>query len=238
MLAPQPPNLLVSLPSATHYYCALSLMFLLTPGDVEIIQVRHPKRDQKVPILSYEEQAFRLLGVFAAQQEADARSAWQNLTENEGKVCVLLEEPARYSVWQQVKIDMNLLRPVVPAAYAKSCVLMIQALYGDVNQLLGSKQAKNFGAMLTQSAATQMQSAGGLGNLLRLNPLIEVLPSWEEPDLTQLLLALHRSGAQLFGRAKFTERTIQSLDELTPDDKSTFLTWLSSSSLHQLWLAS
>lgn len=211
-------------------------MFLLTPSDVEIIQVQHPKKAKKIPILSYHDKTFRLLSVFDAQQEAAARSAWQDLTENKGKLGVLLEEPKRYSIWQQVNIDTNLLKPVVPAAYGKACVLMVQALYGDVEQLLGSKQAKTFGTALASNAAPQIQGAGGLGNLLRLNPLTEVLPSWEEQELNALLLELHSLGSKFFGRAKFTERTLQSLDDLTPDDKGIFLQWLRVSSLNKLWL--
>ncbi|MFK8182776.1 MAG: Npun_F0813 family protein [Phormidesmis sp.] len=211
-------------------------MFLLTPSDVEIIQVQHPKKAKKIPILSYHDKTFRLLSIFAAQQEAAARSAWQDLTENKGKVGVLLEEPERYSVWQQVNLDVNLLKPIVPAAYSKACVLMIQALYGDVEQLLGGKQAKSFGAALATNAAPQLQTAGGLGNLLRLNPLTEVLPSWEETELNILLQTLHQLGAKFFGRAKFAERTLQSLEELTPNDRNLFLQWLSISSLQKLWL--
>ena len=213
-------------------------MFLLTPSDVEIVQVQHPKIDKKVPILTYNEQTFRLLSVFAAKHEADARAAWQDLTENKGKVGVLLEEPARYSVWQQVRMDLTLLRPTIPAAYAKACVLMVQALYSDVNQLLGAKQAKSFGAAFSQSAASQLQHTGGLGNVLRLNPLMEVLPSWEEADLSKLLLELHQAGTRSFGRAKFAERTLQALNELTPDDKGVFLSWLKASSPDQPWLIS
>ena len=211
-------------------------MFLLTPSDVEIIQVQHPKTQKKIPILSYNDITFRLLSVFAAQQEAAARATWQDLTEQQGKVCVLLEEPARYSVWQRVRIDAERLKPTVPAACAKASVLMIQALYGDVDQLLGAKQAKGFGAALCDRASKQVQTAGGLGHILRLNPLTEVLPSWEETDLSALLLTLHQLGAKFFGRAKFTERTLQALEELTPDDKSAFITWLDASTLKQLWL--
>lgn len=211
-------------------------MFLLTPSEIEIIQVQHPKRDKKVPILSYEEKTFRLLSVFPAHQEAAARSTWQDLTENKGKICVLLEEPARYSVWQQVKIDVDLLHSAVPAAYAKACVLMVQALYGDVDQLLGSKQAKSFGVSLAQSAAAQIQAAGGLGNLLRLDPLVEVLPGWNEQDLRSLLLELHSAGTKFFGRAKFAERTLQSLNHLASEERIVFLSWLRLSPLNEQWL--
>ena len=212
-------------------------MFLLTPNDVEITRVLHPKLGKKVPILSYGDKTYRLVKVFPAREEAIARATWQDLTENQDKVCVLLEEPSRYSVWQRVKIDLNKLRPSTQTAYIKAAVLMIQALYGDIGQLLGAKQAKNFGVALSQNAAAQVQTAGGMGSLLRLDPLAEVLPSWEEQDLNKLLLELHNQGIKSFGRAKFTQRTLRSLNDLSPEDKDAFLTWLSASFLKSLWIA-
>ncbi|MEM6449260.1 MAG: hypothetical protein AAF703_02995 [Cyanobacteria bacterium P01_D01_bin.105] len=213
-------------------------MFLLTPSDVEIVQIKHPtKSAKKIPILSYDNQTFRLLSVFPAQQVEDAHADWQARTEKQNRPCVLLEEPTRYTVWQQVNIDMSALQLATPKAHSKACVLMVQTLYGDVEQLLGSRQAKSFGIALTKQATPQVHMAGGLGNLLRLDPRIDVLPMWEEEDLSALLLALHRLGAKFFGRAQFTQRTLQSLDELDAKDKSLFLNWLTNlTQLNQLWL--
>ncbi|MEO0768647.1 MAG: Npun_F0813 family protein [Cyanobacteria bacterium J06649_4] len=212
-------------------------MFLLTPADVEITSIQHPKQPKKVPILSYQNRHFRLLNVFGANQSEEAHAAWRDLTDNEGKACVLLEEPHRFSLWRLVRIDKGLLNPVAPVAYSKACVLLIQALYGDVEQLLGGKQAKKFGAALEISAPTQVQEAGGFGALLRLNPLMEGLPRWEENDLTALLLELHRLGTKFFGRSQFSARTLSALDVLPGSDKTVFLTWLELSLLGNLWLA-
>ncbi len=212
-------------------------MFLLTPEDVEITSIQHPKRDKKVPILAYDDKTFRLLSVFSAEQEAEAHAAWRHLTENEGKMCVLLEERFRYSVWRQVRLDKGLLQPIAPLAYSKACVIMIQALYGDAEQLLGSKQAKSFGTALEVNAAKQVAAAGGLGGILRLDPLTDVMPRWEEDDLSALLLELHRLGTKFFGRSKFVGRTLAALDDLAPNDKAVFLNWLGLSLLRNLWLA-
>ncbi|MEL6468561.1 MAG: Npun_F0813 family protein [Cyanobacteria bacterium J06623_4] len=212
-------------------------MFVLTPADVDITSIQHPKQPKKVPILSYQERTFRLLSVFNAQQEAEAHAAWRDLTDNEGKACVLLEEPHRFSLWRLVKIDKGLLNPVAPVSYAKACVLMVQALYGDVEQLLGDRQAKRFGAGLEMTAVKPIQDAGGFGAILRMNPLMEVLPRWEENDLSMILLELHRLGVKFFGRSKFAPRTLSALDVLPGNDKAVFMTWLELSLLGNLWLA-
>jgi len=211
-------------------------MFLLTPDDVEITSIQHPKQPKKVPILSYQSRTFRLLSVFKAHQHNEAHASWRDLTDNEGKACVLLEEPHRFSLWRLVNIDQGLLNPIAPVAHAKACILLIQALYGDVEQLLGDKQAKKFGARLEAIAPKQLQDAGGFGALLRLNPLMEILPRWEENDLNALLLELHRLGTQFFGRSKFSARTLSALDVLPSNDKAVFLTWLELSLLGNLWL--
>ncbi len=213
-----------------------SAMFLLTPQDVEITSIQHPKKNKKVPILSYEDKTFRLLSVFSSEQSEQAHATWRELTEKEGKLCVLLEERFRYSVWRQVKLDMELLQPIAPVAYAKACMMMVQSLYGDAEQLLGSKQAKSLGAAIEVNAAQQIAAAGGLGGILRLDPLTDVMPRWEEGDLCALLLELHRLGTKFFGRAKFVGRTMAALDELDPNDKALFLNWLEQSLLSNLWL--
>ena len=234
----RPENLQKTFLALSPAGAATAAMFLLTPEDVEITSIQHPKKDKKVPILSYENKSFRLLSVFNAHQQAEAHASWRDLTENEGKLCVLLEERFRYSIWRQVRIDVGLLRPVAPLAYAKACVVMIQALYSDAEQLLGSRQAKNFGVAIEVNAAKQIEAAGGLGGVLRLDPLADVLPRWEEDDLSALLLELHRLGAKFFGRYQFVGRTLGALDELAPNDKAVFLNWLEISLLGNLWLAS
>ena len=213
-------------------------MFLLTPADVDITSIQHPKQPKKIPILSYQERTFRLLSVYNGQQQEEAHAAWRDLTDNEGRACVLLEEPHRFRLWRLVKIDKEMLNPVAPVVYSKGCVLMIQALYGDVEQLLGAKQSKKFGEMLSINAHKQMTEAGGFGGVLRTNPLAEVPPRWEEDDLSAVLLELHRLGEKFFGRSpQFVPRTLSALDVLPENDKAVFLTWLRASLLGNLWLA-
>ncbi|MEO1590827.1 MAG: Npun_F0813 family protein, partial [Cyanobacteria bacterium J06632_22] len=129
-------------------------MFILKRQDVEISSFQHPSKEQKIPILSYQGQTFRLLSVFSAAQEEEARALWRELTDNRGKACVLLEEPDRFSVWGKIKLDMSKTSPVAaptgtPPAFVQASVLILQALYEDVEDLMGSKQAKRFEADFT-----------------------------------------------------------------------------------------
>ncbi|MGB3789820.1 MAG: hypothetical protein WA949_17550 [Phormidesmis sp.] len=211
-------------------------MFVLTPEDVEISSVQHPKRPKKVPVLSYQDRTFCLLSVFRAHQHQEAQASLRDLIDNEGKACILLEEPHRFSLWRHIRIDKDLLNPMVPVAYVKSCLLMIQALYGDVEQGLGQKQAEAFGSALSMNAQKPLQAVRGLGAALRINPLIEAVPVWGEDDLCLLLLTLHRLGTQFFGRSHFVSRTLSALDILPGKDKAVFLTWLRLSLLGNLWL--
>ncbi|MEL6940025.1 MAG: Npun_F0813 family protein [Cyanobacteria bacterium J06598_1] len=213
-------------------------MFLLTPQDVDITNIQHPKQPKKIPILSYQERNFRLLSVFPASQSNEAHAEWRELTDNQGKACVLLEEPHRFSLWRLVNIDQSLLDPVAPVSHSKACVLIIQSLYGDVEQLLGAKQAKKFGATLAMDAQKQVNDAGGFGVLLRMNPLVEVPPRWEEDDLSALMLALHRLGSQFFGRSKFVARTLGALNVLPGSDRDAFINWIKMSLLADMWTAS
>lgn len=212
-------------------------MFVLSPEDVQISSIQHPKRPKKVPLLSYEDKTFRLLSVFRAHQRREAEAALKDLTENEGKACVLLQESHRLSLWGHVRIDKGLLNPVMSTAYAKSCLLLIQALYGDVEQLLGRKQAKSFGTVLAMTVYEPLRIAGGLEAVLKINPLTEDVPVWGEDDLCALLLEIHRLGTRFFGRSHFAPRTLAALDILPGNDQAIFLTWLRLSLLGNLWLA-
>ena len=213
-------------------------MFLLTPEDIKITSVQHPKKNKNVPILSYDDKTFRLLRVFSADREADAHAAWRELTKTEDKLYVLLEERFRYSLWQQVQINLGLLQPMAPAAYTKACVVMIQSLCSDAGRLLGDQQAKKFGAAIEVNLAKQLAATGGLSGVLRLDPLVDVMPRWAEDDLSGLLLVLHRLGSKFFGRSNFVARTLARLDNLAPNDKAVFLNWLGISLLSHLWLPS
>ena len=124
-------------------------MFILKRQDVDISSVQHPKRDQKIPILNYQGQTFRLLSMFSGAQADEARSTWRDLTDNQGKACVLLEEPERYSSWGRIVLE-NLSEEesgsatTNPSSVVQAVLLLLQTVYFDIEDLLGSRQLGAF----------------------------------------------------------------------------------------------
>lgn len=218
-------------------------MFILKRQDVEIGSFKHPSKEQKIPILSYQGQTFRLLSVFNAAQEEDARSLWRDLTDNRGKACVLLEEPERFSVWGKIQLERvseeTAAAPGVSNVFVKAGVLIIQAMYEDVADLMGHKQAKRFEGDLVaignQMRLPQMTSEELVASLLRLDPFSASLPSWQTNHLNTIFKELHRIGKSYFGHSNFTERALEALDDLSLTERDAFLTWLKQLSSGQLW---
>ncbi|EKV01900.1 hypothetical protein Lepto7375DRAFT_4094 [Leptolyngbya sp. PCC 7375] len=223
-------------------------MFILKRQDVEIGSFQHPSKEQKIPILSYQGQTFRLLSVFNAAQEEEARILWRDLTDNRGKACVLLEEPERFSVWGKIQLEQvsgesaaaeTTTANGVSALFVKAGVLIIQAMYEDIEDLMGGKQAKRFAGDLAdigqQMRLPQMTSAELVAGLLKLDPFSASLPPWQTNHLNTIFKELHRIGRNYFGRSNFTERALEALDDLSPTERDAFLTWLKQLSSGQLW---
>lgn len=221
-------------------------MFILKRQDVEIKNVQHPSKDQPIPILYYQGQTFRLLSVFAAAQEEEAMALWRDLTDNRGKACVLLEEPDRFSIWGKIRLEalgfsddgQDAGRPA-DQVLIQGCLLILQALFIDIEDLLGTKQAKLFESDVTHALMQwrfpQITSGKAVSNLLTVDPLATQVPPWEEHHLQRLLEELHRLGKDAFGNATFTQRSLEALEDLSPNEQQTFMTWLASSPPGKLW---
>ncbi|KAM3096382.1 Npun_F0813 family protein [Phormidesmis sp. 146-35] len=221
-------------------------MFILKRQDVEISSVPHPKRDQKIPILTYQGLTFRLISVFHANQEEEARAFWRDLTDNQGKACVLLEEPERYSVWGKVRLDQlsNEAQEggidATPPMLIQACLLMLQAMYIDIEDLMGNKQAVTFQKDITevfrQGHFPQTESPDAIKQLLTVDPLSSLqTPPWQEAHLNTLLRELHRIGRSYFGKSPFAERTLEALQDLPAAERTRFSTWLNRSPIGTLW---
>ena len=221
-------------------------MFILKRQDVEIGSFQHPSKEQKIPILSYQGQTFRLLSVFNAAQEEDARVLWRDLTDNRGKACVLLEEPERFSVWGKIQLEQSSGGKEASSSasglgtlFVKASLLIIQAMYEDVEDLMGDKQAKRFEGDLAeigkQMRLPQMSSVESVAILLKLDPFSSSLPPWQTSHLNTIFKELHRIGRNYFGRSNFTERALEALYDLSPPERDAFLTWLKELSGGQLW---
>ncbi|MEL6401626.1 MAG: Npun_F0813 family protein [Cyanobacteria bacterium P01_A01_bin.70] len=221
-------------------------MFILKRQDVDIKNVQHLSKDQPIPILYYQEQTFRLLSVFAAAQEEEAMALWRDLTDNRGKACVLLEEPERFSIWGKIRLDevvgqgadANANRPA-EQSLIQGCLLILQALFLDIEDLLGNKQADLFSKEITgvfsQWRFPQVTSAKAVNTLLTMDPLATQVPPWEEHHLLRLLEEMHRLGKDSFGNANFTERLLDALEDLPSGDRKQFLAWLQNSPHSKLW---
>ncbi|HIK14988.1 MAG TPA: hypothetical protein IGS53_06795 [Leptolyngbyaceae cyanobacterium M33_DOE_097] len=221
-------------------------MFILKRQDVEISSVQHPKRDQQIPILTYQGQTFRLISVFNASQEEEAKSFWRDLTDNQGKACVLLEEPERFSVWGKIRLDQlehdadAAAGNALPPAYLRASLLMLQGVYIDIEDLLGGRQAslfqKDIAEVFKQWRFPQAETPDAVKNLLAIDPLNAAqLPPWQEHHLNTLLQELHRLGKAYFGNTSFVERANDILHDLSDNDHAQFQTWLNRSPLGKLW---
>ncbi|MDX2241273.1 MAG: hypothetical protein NW224_11365 [Leptolyngbyaceae cyanobacterium bins.302] len=221
-------------------------MFILKRQDVEISSVQHPKRDQQIPILTYQGQTFRLISVFSAAQEEDAKSFWRDLTDNQGKACVLLEEPERYSVWGKIRLEQfaneadDSHDTSSNPALVKGCILMLQAVFIDVEDLLGNRQAglfqKDISDVFKQWRFPQADTPDAVKYVLTLDPLGSgQLPAWQEHHLNTLLQELHRIGKSYFGNTSFAPRAIDALQDLPAAEQSQFQGWLNRSPLGKLW---
>lgn len=222
-------------------------MFILKRQDVEISSIQHPKRDQQIPILTFQGQTFRLISVFSAAQEEEAKAFWRDLTDNQGKACVLLEEPERYSVWGKIRLEQfahdadaiandTHLNPVL----IKGGILMLQALYIDIEDLLGNRQAglfqKDIAEVFKQWRFPDVQTPDAINHVLTMDPLSSAqIPSWQEHHLQTLLQELHRIGKSYFGNTSFAPRAIDSLQDLPAAEQSQFNGWLNQSPLGKLW---
>jgi hypothetical protein len=224
-------------------------MFILKRQDVHLSSIPHPKKDQQVPILTYQGQTFRLINVFQAAQEEEAKSFWRDLTDNRGKACVLLEEPERFSVWGKIHID-QLTAEASPepqpqkgeasAAFVQASLLLLQSVYMDIEDMLGTRQLNVFHKEITtvfqQGRFPQTESPDAINQILKVDPLESLqVPPWREQHLMTLLQELHRLGKQHFGNASFTQRVMESLQDMPSHDRHQFLSWLKRSPVGSLW---
>lgn len=221
-------------------------MFILKRQDVEITSIQHPKKDQKVPILQYQGQHFRLISVFSAAQEEDAKAFWRDLTDNQGKACVLLEEPDRYSVWGKIRLeqldadDQQEHGNTAAMSFIQASLLLLQAVYIDIEDLLGSRQANLFQkevvSMFQQWGFPEADTPEAVDHLLTVDPLAaQQPPPWQEHHLNTLLQELYRLGKQHFGNASFTARVLDVLQDMSASDRQQFMQWLSQSPSGQSW---
>lgn len=222
-------------------------MFILKRQDVEITSIQHPKKDQQISILQYQGQSFRLISVFNAAQEEEAKAVWRDLTDNRGKACVLLEETERFSIWGKVRLEQlggdggeadadESSKP----SFVQASLLLLQAVYLDIEDLLGAKQASTFQQEISdvfrQWRFPQTETSDLIQQLLTVDPLAALqVPPWQEHHINTLLQELYRIGKQHFGNSSFTGRVLDVLQDLPSGDRSQFISWLKQSPTGKVW---
>jgi hypothetical protein len=217
-------------------------MFILKRQDVEIVNVQNPQnKDQQIPILQYQGQSFRLLNMFGDNRN-EALALWRDLTDNKGKACVLLEEPQRFSVWGRVKIDQMHSAPTDSSSegtyLVQGCLLMLQAVYIEVEDMLGIRQAGSFKQdllkFMQQGNFAQSNTMAALESVLSINPLDPVqVPNWDESKLQLLLGELHKLAGSYFGNNSFVDSALEALNDL-PEAVSV-TAWLKKTPKGKLW---
>jgi hypothetical protein len=217
-------------------------MFILKRQDVEIVNVQNPQnKDQQIPILQYQGQSFRLLNMFGDNRN-EALALWRDLTDNKGKACVLLEEPQRFSVWGRVKIDQLHSAPTDSSSegtyLVQGCLLMLQAVYIEVEDMLGIRQAGSFKQdllkFMQQGNFAQSNTMAALESVLSINPLDPVqVPNWDESKLQLLLGELHKLAGSYFGNGSFVDSALEALNDL-PEAVSV-TAWLKKTPKGKLW---
>ena len=218
-------------------------MFILKRQDVEISTIQHPSRDQQVPILYYQGQTFRLISVFKASQEVEARALWRSLTDNRGKACVLLEEPDRYSVWGKIRLeqpDSDTGNHSKMEILTLAVITLLQVVYQDIEDFLGNRQAtlfeKDITAVLQRRQFPAISSEDSVRSLINaeLSQMTDV-PPWQETHVIILLEELHRLGTTYFGDSNFAHQLDDRLHDMPEGERSLFITWLNESPLSKLW---
>ena len=217
-------------------------MFILKRQDVEIVNVQNPQnKDQQIPILQYQGQTFRLLNMFGDNRD-EALALWRDLTDNKGKACVLLEEPQRFSVWGRVKLDQLHTSPTQSSSagthLVQGCLLILQAVYIDVEDFLGVRQAGSFKQdllkFMQQGKFAQSETISALEEVLSINPLNSVqIPNWDESKLQLLLGEIHRLASSYFGNNSFVDSAISALNELP--ESASVTAWLTKTPKGKLW---
>ncbi len=178
-----------------------------------------------------------------ASQEEEARALWRELTDQRGKACVLLEEPDRYSVWGKIRLEQlgsDTGSHSKTGVFVQGCILLLQAVYMDIEDFLGARQATLFEKDLTetlrQKQLPQATSPEAVKFLLKQDPLDTTsLPSWQENHIVIFLQELHRLGKTYFGNAKFAYPVVDRLQDMPEGERSLFITWLNQSPMSKLW---
>jgi hypothetical protein len=202
-------------------------IIVLKRQDVEISRVQNPDDGRLLMILRYQGQVFRLMRQFGAGQKDRAKALCERLVESRGQRCVLLEQGPICSVWletpserrsEQVTATVSA-TPTSELSLAQVCLLIIQTIADDIEDLMGASQKRAFQEDMTkvfkQCLLPGANTPESINYLLTIDPLATTkLPIWEQKNMEMVFSRLARVGKKYFGNTTFVERTIDVLKEL------------------------
>jgi hypothetical protein len=115
----------------------------------------------------------------------------------------------------------------------------MQAVYFDIEDLLGNRQAsafqKDIAQIMQKWKFPQVDSPKAVNKLLEMNPLEDKMPAWQEHHITTLLQELFNLGKQYFGNDSFTAGAVDALEDLQQNDRKQFVDWMNQYPLGKLW---
>jgi hypothetical protein len=95
---------------------------------------------------------------------------------------------------------------------------------------------KDMTTMFQKWKFPQTESPDAVKVLLTTDPLKSLqIPTWQDHHLNKLLEELHQLGKKYFGNTSFTERALETLQDLSDADQARFTDWLKQSPNAKLW---
>lgn len=119
--------------------------------------------------------------------------------------------------------------------YVQGSVFLLQAVYFDIEELLGNRQAslfeKDIAEVLQKENFPDSSSLEDVKYLVGINPLdTPKLPAWQENHLKTFLEELHNLGKTYFGNTNFAHNVTDTLEDMPEAERSLFISWLNQSS--------
>lgn len=122
----------------------------------------------------------------------------------------------------------------------KACLLILQAIYLEINDLFGRNQGNLFKLdlmkLLKKEKFPQVDSIESLERLLSIQNLMDSpTPTWSDNHLLLLLSNLYKIAQSHFGGTSFLEASKNTIADMSPDTRKIFQTWLTKMPNGQIW---
>ena len=155
----------------------------------------------------------------------------------------MLEEPDQYSVWGKIRLEQlsgDTENHQKIGILTLATILLLQAVYIDIEDFLGTRQAglfeKDLADVLQHGQFPHVSTSAAVKDLLTINsPQTSQMPIWQEHHVITLLQELHRLAKAYFGNTNFAHQVVDRLQDMPEGERSLFISWLNQSSVSKLW---